>query len=143
MITIKIEGRRSRLEICSKMAMYNTVGVALNTPSIRKAVAEFADKNKSAVVADVRNGLVCDAISSALESRDCSGCLLCDMAGRLNGRFLVLFGVDPTNAEMLQTIRVVKAQSDCQVLAVLECDDCETAMIKLYAMMLEDGVRNG
>ena len=95
------------------------VGAMIHTPTALKAVAAFAAKDASVVVADVSGGNVCQAISDALEATDGRACLLMDLAERMADKFIVLTGVDPVNEVMLETIMIITAQADCPVVVAL------------------------
>lgn len=125
------------LNAIGDLTLIRGVGAAVLTPATRRAVDAFAASDATVVVADVKNSLVCRAISAALEAKDGRECLLCDLAERLHGRFLVITGVDPLNEVVMESLRIVAAQSDCPVLAVLETPrDWALAASALYAQQL-------
>lgn len=91
----------------------------IQTPTALKAVEAFAAKDASVVVADVSGGNVCQAILDALGAKSGRPCLLMHLADRLSDKFLVLTGVDPVNALMQETIKIITAQADCPVVVAL------------------------
>lgn len=114
------------------------VGAMIQTPGALKAVAAFADKDASVIVADVSGGLVCQEISKALEAKTGKACLLMDLAERMIDKFLVLTGVDPLNESMLETIKIVTAQADCPVVVlILPANSYQAVCATLYMRQLE------
>lgn len=95
------------------------VGAMIQTPGSMRAVAAFADKDPSVIVADVGECNICEAISNALEAKEGKACLLVDLAERMVDKFLVLTGVDPLDETMLEAIKIITAQADCPVVVLL------------------------
>jgi hypothetical protein len=125
------------LNAIGDLTLIRGVGAAALTPATRRAVDAFAANDATVLVADVKNSLVCQAISDALKAKDGRECLLQDIAERLAGRFLVLTGVDPNDEVVLESIKIITAQAECPVLAVLEPSvDLAFAVTKLYASQL-------
>ena len=101
------------------LCMVGCVGALVKTEASLIAIQRFAKSTRGVVVAVLENDNVVESISDALAEYDGKPCLLHDLNTRMCGRFLILVGVDPCKDEVLEALKIVTAQADCPVVAVI------------------------
>lgn len=109
----------SRLDIPG-LCMISHIGAIVKTDATLRAIHTFSRKTRGAVIVCLSNNDVMESISGALEIYDGRPCLLHDLNARMKGGFLIMLGVDPCNNEVLEDLKIVAAQADCPVVAVIE-----------------------
>ena len=122
-----------------EMVMTHKSGSAILSDETQLSLYAYAKTEHSVVIAEAKDGMICESIRLALAKKDKRECLLSDIAERMQGRYLVVFGVDPTNMAMQDTMITIKALFKCSVMAVLDVAnvyECEDALTKLYANIL-------
>lgn len=135
--------RLSELDIPG-LCMIGHIGAIVKTEATRRAVIDFAMCTSGVMVASLVNDDVMESISAALELYDLKPCLLHDLNSRMSGRFLILLGVNACNDEVLEDLKIVTAQADCPVVAVIEaCKPWEDVAAQFVAERIAQKTKGG